>query len=206
VDLGGSYGTVNDSFAGIALPDTFAMTGFAFGRDNIGTYGDRIAGTMYLQYTTVSGTENISQTGADYDINWTTFGSITTTDRYDHVFSFASPINMTGLRIVTQAGNCIDEIQLYGDIAAAPLQSAADGDWNTADTWNPAVVLLVRVRVIVVTLAITIVPAARVGERHDACYQSHAGRSHPLRRAAPTPACARRPGAGAVRRQRVALL
>ncbi len=63
VDLGGSYGTVNMSFAGVALPDLYSITGFTFGRSNLGEYGDRIGGTMYIQYAPAA-SANLTNTSA----------------------------------------------------------------------------------------------------------------------------------------------
>lgn len=62
--LNNPLGTASDSFAGIALPggQLYNLTGFSFGRDNTGVYSDRSVGTMYLQYTTVTGTANITNT------------------------------------------------------------------------------------------------------------------------------------------------
>jgi fibronectin-binding autotransporter adhesin len=141
VDLGGSYGTVNDSFAGVAIANAVTVSGFCFGRSNLGEYGDRIAGTMYLQYTTTSGTANVINTAPSADSIWTTFGSITTTDVYDHVFAFSTPISgMTGLRIVTQAGNCIDEIQVYGSSGASSSNTWTGGGsspiWSSGNNWS----------------------------------------------------------------------
>lgn len=94
VDLGGGYGTVNMSFAGVALPsyssDLYTITDFAFGRANaggVGMYDDRIDGTMYIQYAAAA-SANITSVSSSYDSLWTTIGSITTDDKEDHVFHF----------------------------------------------------------------------------------------------------------------------
>ncbi len=145
VDLGGSYGVVNMSFAGVALPSysstLYTLTGFTFGRSNLNEYGDRIGGTMYIQYAAAPSADLTNTDGA-YDSLWTTIGSLTTTDVYDHVFSFTTPINAAGLRIVTQAGNCIDEIAMYGTVYVAGPTWTGGGtpsptyDWSDAGNWG----------------------------------------------------------------------
>ena len=142
VNLGGTYGSVNMSFAGVALPSysttLYTLTGFTFGRSNLGEYGDRIAGTMYVQYAPAS-SANLTNPSASYDTLWTTIGSLTTTDVYDHVFTFNSPVNTAGLRIVTTAGNCIDEIAMYGTpyvLAEPTWTGTTDAQWSTGTNWS----------------------------------------------------------------------
>ena len=142
--LGGSYGTVNMAFAGVALPSysstLYTLTGFTFGRSNLNEYGDRIAGTMYVQYAAAASAD-LTNTSSTYDSLWTTIGALTTTDVYDHVFSFNTPINAAGLRIVTAAGNCIDEIAVYGSVyVPGPVWNGGGTpsptyDWNDNFNW-----------------------------------------------------------------------
>ncbi len=54
IALGGTYGTVNMSFAGIALSNAtpFMISDIVSGRSAAGEYGDRIGGNIYIQITT----------------------------------------------------------------------------------------------------------------------------------------------------------
>lgn len=118
--------TIGEGFAGIDLPGTslYSLTGFAFGRDNTGTYGDRANGLYYIQYTTVT---NPDATTPDND--YTTLGTINITgnDALRHLYSIPTPVNATGFRIVvplttTGSGsdfanaNDIDEIEILGTV------------------------------------------------------------------------------------------
>jgi hypothetical protein len=136
VSLGGAYGTVNMSFAGVALSNATPCTvnAIVFGRTAAGPseYGDRIDGTMYLQVTTTNSVAEITRTDAAADAQWTTLGSFTTTDVYEHQFSLTPPLNVTGVRIVTAAGNCIDEIVVHGAPLFTPTWDATDFVWTNA--------------------------------------------------------------------------
>jgi hypothetical protein len=143
VALGGAYGTVNMSFAGVALSNAapFTVTDIVFGRTAVGEYSDRIDGTMYLQVTTTNSVAEITRTDAAADAQWTTLGSFTTTDVYEHQFHLTPPLNITGVRIVTKAGNCIDEIVVHGEPVAPPTWGAADFVWTneTGGAWTTGV-------------------------------------------------------------------
>lgn len=144
VALGGAYGTVNMSFAGVALSNAtlFTVSDIVFGRTASGEYNDRTNGTMYIQVTTTNSVAAITNLNAAADAQWTTLGSFTTDDVYAHQFHLTPPLNITGVRIVTQAGNCIDEIVVHGELAT-PTWDAADfvwtneagGAWSTNANW-----------------------------------------------------------------------
>lgn len=144
VALGGSYGTVNMSFAGVALSNAtlFTVSDIVFGRTALGEYNDRTNGTMYIQITTTNSVDAITNLAAAADAQWTTLGSFTTDDVYAHQFHLTPPLNITGVRIVTQAGNCIDEIVVHGE-PATPTWGASDfvwtneigGAWTTGVNW-----------------------------------------------------------------------
>jgi hypothetical protein len=131
IDLGGTYGTVNTSFAGVGLPGLRYIASFAFGRSNItGQYDDRDAGTYYIQTTTAA-----NPNAGTADSLWTTIGSITISggtgnynDAYRHQFVLSSPVQATGIRIVAPAAGdtCIDEIELgsWGTLHSAGTGSA----------------------------------------------------------------------------------
>lgn len=139
--LGGAYPTVNMSFAGIALPAAYPVTDFIFGRSAANEYQDRIVGTMYVQIATDTAPLAPSFcTDAASDSAWTTVGSFTTTDSAEHHFKFNSPMTITGLRIVTQAGNCIDEIvclsnpdEVRKDILSFSFPSLGDAEIQGAN-------------------------------------------------------------------------
>lgn len=119
----GTYGNANgwiagsaNSFIGVNLGSTpVTVSHIAFGRDNLGVYGDRRAGSYILQFTTVP-----NPSAATPDSSWSTFeplkypGSITSPARR-HLYSF-TPIQATGVRLkvnatATEIG--VDEIELY---------------------------------------------------------------------------------------------
>ena len=115
VDLGGIYGTVDMSFAGIAFSNAtlHSVGAITFGRSAAAEYSDRIAGNMYIQITTTNSVAAITDISAAADSQWTTLGYITTSDVYEHMLTLTPAVNATGVRIVTQAGNCIDEIVVH---------------------------------------------------------------------------------------------
>ncbi len=150
VNLGGAYGTVSATFAGIDLKGTFSITSFAFGSDNgnfltsnggaadpnenpvgpldadTGSYHDRTVGTYYVQYTT-----SASPNASTADSLWTTLGSISlvdgTDDSYRHLYDLASAVNATGLRIIVPGGDRIDEIEIYGTAVPEPSVAILSG-------------------------------------------------------------------------------
>lgn len=115
IDVGG--GTIVDTtFAGIDFAGTspHSIASFAFGRSNLGDeFADRTAGTYYVQLT-VTPDPNISTPDGD----WTTIGSIDIStsafgDTYRHEYTLNSPMDATGIRIVTPgSGTAIDEIEV----------------------------------------------------------------------------------------------
>ena len=113
VDLGGSYGTNNMSFAGVALGSSHAIAAIVFGRSAANEHQDRFSGNIYIQVTTAGSVSEITNLDPAADAQWTTMGYFTTTDAYEHRFIFKSPVQATGVRIVTAAGNCIDEIVVH---------------------------------------------------------------------------------------------
>jgi len=140
VVLGGAYGTVNMSFAGVALSNAtlFTLSDIVIGRSAAYEYTDRFAGNIYLQITTAGSVADIIRTDAAADSQWTTLGFFTTTDPYEHMFSFTSPVQATGVRIVTAAGNCIDEIVVHGVPVSAPAWGAGGFVWAnvTGGAWS----------------------------------------------------------------------
>ena len=115
IDVGGGN-IVNTTFAGVDFAGTgpHRIASFAFGRSNLGDeFDDRTTGTYFVQLTLT----------ADPDINtadgdWTTIGSIDISsnafgDTYRHEYTMNSPLDATGIRIVTPgSGTAIDEIEV----------------------------------------------------------------------------------------------
>ncbi len=124
IALGGSYGTVNMSFAGVAFSNAEprSISAIIFGRCASGGFFDRHTGSIYIQVTATNSLEAITNLTASADAQWTTLGSFTTTDQYEHQFAFITPVQATGVRIVTTAGNCIDEIVVHSATAATGYQ------------------------------------------------------------------------------------
>lgn len=115
IDVGGSV--VDTTFAGIDFPgnNLHRISSFAFGRSNRGDeFADRTMGTYYVQLTV---TPNPGVDTPDGD--WTTIGSIDIDSNafpntYRHHYTLDSPMDATGLRIVTPgSGTAIDEIEVY---------------------------------------------------------------------------------------------
>ncbi|NQU21535.1 MAG: PEP-CTERM sorting domain-containing protein, partial [Candidatus Nealsonbacteria bacterium] len=139
---------------GISLGGTAtSLQSIAFGRDNGashpsgGSYVDRWAGIYTLQYTQVANPDNATA-------NWTDIGTLDYQSAggpnfgqpwLRHRFNF-DPVDATGIRILSPAGNCIDEIELYADpgavIADPPMRiNAAAGfsisyDGNEGDFFD----------------------------------------------------------------------
>jgi hypothetical protein len=145
VDLGGSYGTVYMSFAGIALSNAtlYSISDIVFGRSAAGEHGDRIDGNIYIQITTTNSVAAITDISAAADAHWTTLGSFTTTDVYEHMFTLTPPVQATGVRIVTTAGNCIDEIVVHENIPSQIYNEPSfvwanpvGGAWSVGGNWT----------------------------------------------------------------------
>ena len=120
--------SLNTGFAGIDLPGVvpYFLGSFAFGRANNvnDSYGDRDAGTYYVQTTNVANPNALTP-----DAAWTTIGVITNDgnsgDQVRHLFTINSVVVATGLRIVVPAvglggGTDIDEIEIFGTLVPEP--------------------------------------------------------------------------------------
>jgi hypothetical protein len=114
-------------FAGVALDGAFTLQSIAFGRDNLGSFGDRSLGLYTLQYTTVGGVSNATPDG-----DWTTIGTLDyvssgganfSNPALRHRFNFDPVASATGVRLLVPAGTAIDEFELYqtpGMVVAPP--------------------------------------------------------------------------------------
>ena len=124
----GIYGNLNSwignsgslGFAGISLGGKFTVSSIAFGRDNLGTYGDRCLGVYTLQYTTEDAPDQTTPDGA-----WITVGTIENslvcppTPSVRHRYNF-TPVAATGIRLLVPGtgmamGTCIDELEVYSE-------------------------------------------------------------------------------------------
>lgn len=127
----GFYGNPNSwignsatSFAGISFSTATQVGRVAWGRDNTSGYADRAEGVYTVQYTSVP-----NPTAATPDNSWNTLGSITVNASLGsvglrHLFEFP-PLSVTGMRVRTPSGACIDELEIY-----AP--SAPDVVWGAS--------------------------------------------------------------------------
>jgi len=140
IALGGSYGTVNMAFAGVAFSNAEPRTVSAviFGRDASNTYKDRFFGPIYIQVTSTNSLPAITNLTAETDAVWTTLGSFTTTDPLEHRFALTPALQITGVRIVCDPRNCIDEIvahgtgdglQTWGSGSTVSTNFSYSGDW-----------------------------------------------------------------------------
>ena len=129
----GSYGNshswigqTDGTFAGVNLSGSHAIGRIAFGRDNLGTYTDRNAGTYTLQYTTVA-----DPSASTPDVDWVTIDELAYDGEFPdspylrHVYEF-DPVDATGVRIIVsdggyQGGMAIDELEVF-----APTRSAIE--------------------------------------------------------------------------------
>lgn len=124
IDLGGTWGSTTQGFAGIEFQGSSSISSFAFSRDNLSQEcNDRDNGTYYVQVTTV-----LQPDASTADSAWTTIGSIANSGEgtWDgalrHKFNLNSPVTATGLRIVVPftgdqtfgGATAIDEIEVHG--------------------------------------------------------------------------------------------
>lgn len=116
----GIYGNANswigdssNSFAGLSFSGLSEINRFAFGRDNLGVFNDRSAGTYTLQYTlTPNPDENTLNT------DWITLDTLEygTPDGLRHAYEF-DPVLATGIRLKADTpGTGIDELEVYGTV------------------------------------------------------------------------------------------
>lgn len=145
----GTYGNANSwigsgaSSAGIVFSSGSTLASFAFGRDNLGTYSDRNAGTYNIFYTTDNGLNS----GNAMSANWTSVGSLVydavtpSSPSVRHLYNLASPISgATGFRIASSAGTAIDEIELYSTAVTLPPPNPGVSNLNLSggSTYNYA--------------------------------------------------------------------
>lgn len=140
IALGGSYGTVNMAFAGVAFSNAEPRTVSAiiFGRDASNTFKDRYFGSIYIQVATTNSLAALTNLTAEADAVWTTLGSFTTTDPFEHRFALIPSLQITGVRMVCDPRNCIDEIvahgtgdgfQTWGTGSTVSTNFSYSGDW-----------------------------------------------------------------------------
>lgn len=142
-------GNSPNSYAGVGYGGPQTIAGFAFGRDNLGAFGDRAAGTYTVQYTT--GADPAANHGS---LTWNTIGTMTiangsgvvTNAALRHRYNINTPVSATGFRLIAPDGAAIDEIELFttpapGGIAAivtAPsLGYSISWDGNDGDNFSP---------------------------------------------------------------------
>ncbi len=127
----GIYGNSNSwigeqtpTFAGISLAQSITLTGFAFGRDNLGFLLDRVTAGV------VEVTSEVSPNAGTADNLWTAIGFVDGTayasPSFRHFFTLDTPvINVTGIRFSgliggIGSGMAIDEIEVYGTPSNIP--------------------------------------------------------------------------------------
>ena len=122
-------------YAGVSFGGLFTIGGFAFGRDNLGTYGDRTLGVYTLQYTRVASPGTGTPFTGNAGTGWANIGTLDyqgagaglfTAPSLRHRFIF-SPVAATGIRLLVPdtgigPGTCIDELEANppdtsGDVA-----------------------------------------------------------------------------------------
>ncbi|MFC1744730.1 hypothetical protein ACFL35_12120, partial [Candidatus Riflebacteria bacterium] len=127
----GQYGNSNSwiggvkkpGYVGITLPGNriYSIKSFSFGRDNLGRFIDRTAGTYDIQVT--------KEDPRSKNSTWTSIGKITYParntgkDHLRHLYEISkdTPVYARGFRIAVpriglHGGIAIDEIEIYGDV------------------------------------------------------------------------------------------
>jgi hypothetical protein len=127
--IGNSDGT----FAGISFGATpTSVSSIAFGRDNIASFTDRVAGLYTLQYTTVPNPDKDTPDPSWITIGTLNYGAAVADTNFSfpsarHRFSF-NAVQATGIRLLVPSGGlttgtCIDELEVYPAIV---VTTAAD--------------------------------------------------------------------------------
>jgi hypothetical protein len=115
-------GFTDPEMAGINFGKKLKVARVAWGRDNSNESDrDRCGGT-YVLYRTLAKTPDATlPINGDPNTGWEKMGtvdSINSNLRFEFSLSLkGQPVSMTGFMVSMQNGNCIDEIELYGDIA-----------------------------------------------------------------------------------------
>jgi hypothetical protein len=99
-------GTAATDYVGIAFGTSILMSGFAFGRDNEGTYTDRTLSTYTIRYTRLASPGLSTTVTEDPSTGWSTLGTLAysatgTSATYlsnRHTFSI-TPVLATAIRI-----------------------------------------------------------------------------------------------------------
>ena len=134
--------TLEKGFVGVDLGGTFLIDSVAFGRDNLGNYSDRCAGTYLLQYTTVENPDETTPDEAWIDIghiNNFFFTSDSNSPGLRHLFEF-DPVIASGIRLIVpnvwsqseSNATAIDELEVYG-IIVIPGDANGDGRVDGSD-------------------------------------------------------------------------
>lgn len=136
---GNSHSWIGNSggpgYAGVRFGGLHTLSGFAFGRDNLGAYSDRTLGTYTLQVTRVAAPGTGTPFTGNADTGWANIGTLSyqsagtglfTAPSRRHRFLF-DPVEATGLRLLVPntgagSGTCIDELEvnppdMSGDVA-----------------------------------------------------------------------------------------
>ncbi|MDA3924440.1 MAG: lamin tail domain-containing protein [Kiritimatiellae bacterium] len=136
---GNSHSWIGNSgspgYAGVRFGWQYTISGFAFGRDNLGVYSDRTLGTYTLQFTRVASPGTGTPVTGNADTGWENIGTLNyqsagtgsfIAPSRRHRFTFA-PVDATGIRLLVPytgsgSGICIDELEvnpsdMSGDVA-----------------------------------------------------------------------------------------
>lgn len=122
-------GASESSFVGVDLGGAKVIDSLAFGRDNAGVYTDRTLGRYTVQFTVAANPGALTPDEAWIDLGVLGYdlpgGPNFAAPARRHHYSFPA-VTATGLRIVTtQAGLCLDELEVYR--GAQALQVSRNG-------------------------------------------------------------------------------
>ncbi len=106
-----------NSFVGLGFGGAQTIASFAFGRDNLGAFGDRAAGLYTIQFTAdpnpaVNFATSLWNTVGTINLN-TDFILGVTNPALRHRFNIATPVSATGFRLIAPGGAAIDELELF---------------------------------------------------------------------------------------------
>jgi PEP-CTERM motif len=106
-----------NSYVGLGFGSLQTIASFAFGRDNLGQFGDRAVGLYTVQFTTdanpaVNYASNLWNTVGTIDLRLDTVVGVTN-PALRHRFNIGTPVNATGFRLIAPNGAAIDELELF---------------------------------------------------------------------------------------------
>lgn len=123
-------GDTEGTFAGVDLGEMYIIDSIAFGRDNTGMFGDRAAGNITVQYTTVDDPDAFTPNSDWFTLDVLTYdGLFPASPALRHEYDLDTPVIATGIRLITADGGlaggvAIDELEVFGRQVPEPASVA----------------------------------------------------------------------------------